>query len=64
MNIIHFFPRIPCGMELNICFSSCYMYITDRLLIDFTFVNTLCLCNSCLFTQAGVEVAMGKESQG
>lgn len=57
MDILHFFPRLFCGLELGICFSSCYMCV--ELLIDFTFVNILYLRNCCLFTQAVVEAAMG-----
>lgn len=40
-----------CGLELGICFSSHYVCINVyvELLIDFTFVNILYLCNYCLF---------------
>lgn len=53
---IHLFPRMLCGLELGICFSFCYVCIDVyvELLIDFTFVNILYLCNNCLFTQAMV----------
>lgn len=53
---IHLFPRMLCGLELGICFSFCYMCIDIyvELLIDFTFVNILYLCNNRLFTQAMV----------
>lgn len=55
-----------CGLELGICFSFCYVCIDMcvELLIDFTFVNVLYLCNYCLFTQTMVKVAMGHSHDG
>lgn len=50
-----------CDLELGICFSFCYVCVNIyvELLVDFTFVNILYLCNYCLFIQAMVKAATG-----